>query len=70
MNTSFSSIAPDQTAENLRRLQRATHVVTHETPVGPALDLDLSAAQPPDDAPSHASAERRPGRESARTSRK
>ena len=46
---SDAAIGLDRAAEHLSRLQKVTHVATHDTPVGPALDLDLSAGGPDDD---------------------
>jgi hypothetical protein len=44
-----AAVGLDRAAEHLQRLQKVTHVATHETPVGPALDLDHSAAPPAGD---------------------
>lgn len=48
---SDASVGLERAAEHLHRLQQVTRVATHETPVGPALDLELSTARPDGDAP-------------------
>ena len=44
---SDAAVGLDRAAEHLLRLQQVTRVAVHETPVGPALDLDRSSGRPP-----------------------